>query len=210
MIRTISPHYQVVVKPHPAEDIIEWKKTADESGFRVMESDYIWNLLAMSDLHIARSACMTLCEAWMMNVPTIGIPLGDECVKPGAANEAIDLTPIAIEPSHLADMVEDYLVDESVVDETDFEERRYRYIKTWIMPESNGGSCSLVATKLLELLGSSPPDDIFSIGDDVNLSQLVLNHSKNYSKPGFDHVGQYNKTVTQQVVNEWVSRIGSL
>src|SRR3990167_619513 len=65
------PQYQIIVKPHPAEDAKDWQQFCDGIGAKVMLTDYIYSLLAMSDVHVSRTECLTLPEAWIAEVPTV-------------------------------------------------------------------------------------------------------------------------------------------
>ena len=68
--------YNIVIKPHPNENVIYWDNLIKELNLknaRIMKGEVINNLLNISDLHIAHNVCTTIFEAMLHQIPTVEI-----------------------------------------------------------------------------------------------------------------------------------------
>jgi len=74
LIANSSDDYNIVLKPHPNENVIFWETLFHRLNFenaRVMKGETINNLLAISDIHIAHNVCTTTFEAMLHSIPTV-------------------------------------------------------------------------------------------------------------------------------------------
>ena len=197
------PEYQFVIKPHPAEDTLPWQQFCDEHNATLMLTDYIWNLLAMSDLHLARVGCLTAVESWLMDNRSIQLMCGGDFVD-GPTLEAIEAGVV------VADLRE--LLEELVwLDDANDFEAQSAYIAKWL-GEWMGDmehSPSNVAKALVALLDDRKPETVFEYtnSDRISLNQVLAEHSKQHSTPRPDRLNQFGKTVTQAGVRAWLEEI---
>ena len=74
------PNLRVILKPHPNESVIFWKRflaDLDNENFQLLMGKNIDELLKVSDLHIAHNACTTIFEANLLNVATVEMVTND-------------------------------------------------------------------------------------------------------------------------------------
>jgi surface carbohydrate biosynthesis protein len=67
------PDVQFVLKPHPVEKTEYYQdyiRQRSLKNVRFCQTDYIWNILNASDIHLHRQ-CTTAVEAWMWDKPTV-------------------------------------------------------------------------------------------------------------------------------------------
>lgn len=136
------PHVQFIVRPHPADDRAFFERMIDQNGLdnvRFCPRDYIWNVLAASDLHLHRH-CTTAVEAWMWDKPTIEMAMENIPEWQWPEREAGSIT--ARDTAELVGAVDAVLAGQRVDEET----RRYRrsYIETWFGPQ-DGCRCAAAA-----------------------------------------------------------------
>jgi surface carbohydrate biosynthesis protein len=70
------PNINIVVKPHPNENIAHWKNLVDSFSMKRVHlslGEPINHLLIISDLHIALNVCTTTFEGKLSGVPTVEI-----------------------------------------------------------------------------------------------------------------------------------------
>jgi len=75
-IVTVYPNVNIIVKPHPNENISYWRKLVDShSGANVYLciGEPLNHLLKVSDLHIALNVCTTTFESLLKGVPVVEI-----------------------------------------------------------------------------------------------------------------------------------------
>jgi surface carbohydrate biosynthesis protein len=190
------PEFQIVLKPHPAEDVRFWQHT-DE--FHLVLSDYITNILAISDVHIARVGCLTIPEAWILHKPTVQCRVGNEFVD-GPTQDALDIDPAANTVLQFLEEVEDKLAVDS-----EWDDAYQGYVDKYLGPMP--GSAERVAKALVKLLEEKNPKTAFDFGhqDLINMNRVLVEHSKQFAIPSADHIGQMGKTVTQTRINEWLA-----
>lgn len=71
------PKVNIVIKVHPGEDDKWYLRRRDSAGLNnmaIVGSEYIWDVLNSSDVHLHRT-CTTGTEAWFMEKPTIDLQL---------------------------------------------------------------------------------------------------------------------------------------
>ena len=85
-LREEMPRLQLILKPHPAESSWMWQPFCDDHGIQYLPMGYIWDLLSLSDLHLARTDCATVHEAWYLHLDTILFNTGN-CGKDGPVRD---------------------------------------------------------------------------------------------------------------------------
>lgn len=72
----VYPNLNIVVKPHPNENITYWSKLVDtlsDANIYLCIGEPINHLLKVSDLHIALNVCTTTIENMLVGIPTVEI-----------------------------------------------------------------------------------------------------------------------------------------
>jgi len=137
------PDWQFIVRPHPVEPRAFYLAEIERRGLhnvRFAPQDYIWNVLAASDLHLHRQ-CTTAVEAWMWDKPTIELTMAEELdwadreVGSDAAPDEASLTELA-----------DRYIGGARVAATRIAYRR-RYIEKWF-GASHGEFCAAAAVEI--------------------------------------------------------------
>lgn len=197
--------YQLLIKPHPAEGVQDWMKLADDIGASLMHMDYIYNMLAVSDVHVARVECTTLNEAWIVGKKTVAVWYGEKLSGQGA-----DIN------SRNTAFAENYCEFELEVLECfeantvpgrkpyDFEANsRAEYIPKWLGPMPDAGR--RVADVILRLLLDKKPKTHREPTPEelVKLHILLENHSRQFTVPQADHLGQFAKSVRLADTDRW-------
>lgn len=76
------PEVNFMLRPHPVEDVDWYVSAVDAAGLRnvaITRAEYIWDVLASTDVHLHRASCTTSHEAWLLGRPTIALmPYPDE------------------------------------------------------------------------------------------------------------------------------------
>lgn len=75
-IVNVYPNVNIVVKPHPNENITYWRRLVDShssANIYLCIGEPLNHLLQISDLHIAHNICTTTAEAMIAGIPTIEI-----------------------------------------------------------------------------------------------------------------------------------------
>lgn len=188
--------YQIVVKPHPAENVEDWRLFCDSIGAHVMLTNYIWNLLAMSDLHVARLDCLTVPEAWIMGVPTLAVQVGENPYS-GPGLESGDYTSTAYDVSTFLASVDLGLVSDLVAED------KGEYIAKWLgpMPDSSQRVAIAIARLLEERSPVTWKEPTHT--DEAILFALLQEHSRQHARPRADAIGQFAKTVRWDAVQDW-------
>ncbi len=195
-LATENPDVQIVLKPHPAENIQFWQELSD--SIHIVLSDYIQTMLAISNVHVARVGCLTVPEAWIFKKPVVQCLMGNEVVD-GASGAAISLeVPAKTLPEFLT-----YVKDD--LKEKDFSfDYPYQadYIRQYLGPMP--GSSRRVAAALVKLLEDKNPKLAFDFthADNIAVRQMMVNHDIQHAIPTIDHIGQFAKTVTLTRIEE--------
>src|SRR3990167_3189417 len=202
-LRYEFPEYQLLIKPHPAENVAMWTKFADEIGASLMPMDYVFSLLALSDCHVARAECMTIPEAWIAGKPTVQCLLGNaenegpgmDATKLGACVDSIDGFLNAVHH-----MIENALGPEGI------KWIAREYLEKWLGPMPD--SSARIAKSIKDLLDSKQPKTWKepNYQDWVEIHGVLVQHSRDHAKPEADIIGQFSKHVRYEVTQDWVSR----
>ena len=202
-LRYEFPEYQLLIKPHPAENVAMWTRFADEIGASLMPMDYVFSLLALSDCHVARAECMTIPEAWIAGKPTVQCLLGNaenegpgmDATKLGACVDSIDGFLNAVHH-----MIENALGPEGI------KWIAREYLEKWLGPMPD--SSARIAKSIKDLLDSKQPKTWKepNYQDWVEIHGVLVQHSRDHAKPEADIIGQFSKHVRYEVTQDWVSR----
>lgn len=191
------PNYQIVLKPHPAEDVRYWQHLGDE--FHLVLSDYVTNLLTISDVHIARVGCLTIPEAWILHKPVVMCQMGNEIID-GVTAESLGEIETVGNYANFEQAVEDGLIfDDGDCESCD------EYVGKYLgqMP----GSAERVAKALVALLEQKNPQYAFDFTheDHVKMNRLLADHNRQFQVPMIDHIGQFGKSVIRSKVDQLLS-----
>lgn len=66
-----NPFWQILVKPHPMEDVIDIQRWCDERGYKCVTQDTIYNVLAACDAVVNRVGCVTELDAMLQGIPVV-------------------------------------------------------------------------------------------------------------------------------------------
>ena len=203
-LRYEYPEYQILVKPHPAENIEMWTRFCDENGMSIMPMDYVFSLLALSDVHVARVECMTVPEAWIASRPVV------QCLLGNAENEGpgMDAAQFGFFPS---DTIDKFLesVSACIQYHTDGKHwlgPRKRYIEKWLGPMP--GSAERIAVAVCKLLEEKKPEAWKepTHQDWVEIHGLLVQHSRDRAIPEMDFLGQFSKSPRWEDTQSWTNR----
>ena len=191
---------KIVVSPHPAESVNLWEKFCYENNIMLVLGWPIWDVLAISDIHLPRSNCLTICDAWFMNKPTIFLRLGRD--KEGPAQDAQDWSDFIHSPSQFFNLFlerQNYMSD-----------GRQRYLKKWLSP--GYGACERIADAIAKLIEDNKPVVEFTPTLEMlcQLSKAINDHDKHVSENPIDFAGQYQKSVRQRDIEEWQIKLRSV
>lgn len=191
------PECQFVIKPHPAEYTLPWQEFCAKHNATLMLTDYAWNLLAMSDLHLARVGCLTAAEAWLIGKPSIQLMCGGDFID-GPTEEGL----VGKTAADLRELLEAFVWHDTVLSPL-----QVTYAEKWL--GSIGNSAQLAAEALGKLLEEKQPKTAFEFTFEkrVELNRLLAEHSKQYAVPAPDHLGQYAKVVTRTSVRDWLNKL---
>jgi surface carbohydrate biosynthesis protein len=203
LINKYGDEFEYVLKPHPLEEQSEWDKFASDTGVHLIKADYVFHVISASDLIIARGDCVTHCDSWLMNKPTIHALLGD-VGRSGAGREALQYgLGSAYTAEELGRLVHLWLHPPKRKPRiNDHNEYLSRY---GFNVERSGEKC---ATQIVNLINDRQPQvsDI-SLGDRVGLNQLLQQHDINTFTNQIDYAGHYGKSSSRHTTNEWIQQI---
>jgi len=201
-LRQKMPKIQIVLKPHPSEALRMWWEFCDENSIVMMLTDYIWNLLSVSDCHVVRADCLTTCEAWMMSVPVITVDAGN-AGENGPGKEAMDMTTV---PHNEVDFVSSIMV---LLERGTIPRNAQEYIRKWLTIGES--SAYRIAEAIVALLkDKSPQVSPPPIDDIIALEVALKEHNTLNSVPKSDHIGQFGKAITRSSSDLWVEKIRPL
>lgn len=193
-----NPNIQIVLKPHPAENIQFWQELSD--SIHIVLSDYIQTMLSISDVHVARVGCLTIPEAWIFNKRVVQCQMGNEVID-GATKDATDLGTTVNE---LGDFMDSVLGGLALGDyDSDSQaDRIQEYGRKYLGPMP--GSSKRVAKALVDLLERKNPKLAFEFthADNLTVRQMMVQHDIQHAVPSMDHIGQWGKSVTLTRIEE--------
>lgn len=184
-----NPGIQIVLKPHPAENIQFWQELSD--SIHIVLSDYVQNMLNIADVHVARVGCLTIPEAWIFKKPVVQCLMGNEVVD-GASGAAIGLEQPAKNLSDFLSFVMGDLAQPNGYNPA-FQQD---YIRQYLGPMP--GSSKRVAQALVQTLEQLNPKVSFEFthADNIAVRQMMVNHDIQNATPTVDHIGQWGKAPT--------------
>ena len=202
-LRYEYPEYQILVKPHPAENIEMWTRFCDENGMSIMPMDYVFSLLALSDVHVARVECMTVPEAWIAGKPTV------QCLLGNAENEGPGMDATDIDSCSPASNVAEFLenVSQLVGNSEDYiSQYKTQYLEKWLGPMP--GSAERIAVAVCKLLEEKKPKSWKepTHQDWVEIHGMLVQHSRDRAVPDMDFLGQFSKAPRFEDTQSWTSR----
>jgi hypothetical protein len=139
------PDVQFIIRPHPVEDRNYYRRKMQDHGLNNVgfcPSDYIWNILNVSDVHLHRQ-CTTAVEAWMWNKPTVEMAMDD--VPQWRWDDREAGSDIVADADALVDVVASHLGGRAV--EADRLAYRRRYLEKWFGP-FDGKRCMTAASRI--------------------------------------------------------------
>lgn len=148
------PQVQFVVRPHPVEDRDYYRGKMRElnlDNVAFAPSDYIWNVLNASDVHLHRQ-CTTAVEAWMWDKPTI--ELGMDAFPQWQWPDREAGSDMVQDERELVRTIAGYFEGRRVEEPV----RRYRrdYIHTWF-GLADGERCATAARTISAFLAARGP-----------------------------------------------------
>ena len=206
-LRYEYPEYQILVKPHPAENIEMWTRFCDEIGASIMPMDYVFSLLALSDVHVARVECMTVPEAWIAGKPTVQCLLGNaENEGPGMDATKIGLPPVKTVGDFLGIVAEAIDAGGIRYGAGWHEEKQEQYLEKWLGPMP--GSSERIAVAVYKLLEEKKPKAWKepTHQDWVEIHGMLVQHSRDRAIPEPDFLGQFSKSPRYEDTQEWTNR----
>lgn len=186
---------EVVLKPHPLEDVTMWEKFCDVAGVTLVKGEYIFNFVNACDVVVVREDCMTAQDAWYLDKPTIH----------AIFDEANDI-PYTFGSYTTTDFHDDvhYLLEE-FGEEWHTIDVQQEYLKGMNFPM--GSAAARIATYVSCNLPAPEREKQYNY-------PAMLHALKQYDTlhyvPHSDHLGHYGKHVTDKVVKEWERGIRDL
>ncbi len=93
-ILKLKMNFNIIIKPHPNENIHFWKNFANkfqDNRIKILVGKTIQDLLSISNLHVAKSGCLTLPEAALSKINTIELLSNTNASKEILFNEHTNL-----------------------------------------------------------------------------------------------------------------------
>lgn len=193
--------YNIIVKPHPLEDVDEWQKLCDGLNIPLLDAEYIFNMVANSDLLIARAGCVTHQDAWLAGCDSIHAVMGNESMN-GATLESLQYG-FATASHHieLLDRVHDYFSTDKK-----FSYDCYDFLDKWGF--SAPDSAYECATAIVDFIqGRSPEAEDISTEALINVNKQISDHNNQNRLYRFDNLGHFGKAVTKDIVDSWSRKI---
>ena len=182
VLHDVYPQYQILVKPHPMEDIIQIQQWCDENGFTCVTQDTIFNTIAACDAVVNRIGCVTTLDAWLSNVPVVsfGTPEDD-----GLAAESNTVCYDALE------LLEAFQVDYPEID--------HDYIRLC-------GLDDVATERVARAIVDNVPvfSDVLETKSRVMLQKVIQEHGWHNTTLDLNS-GQVGKIVTIGYINSWES-----
>ncbi len=73
-----NPFWQILVKPHPMEDVLDIQRWCDERGYKCVTQDTVYNVLAACDAVVNRVGCVTELDAMLQGAPVVSFGLTED------------------------------------------------------------------------------------------------------------------------------------
>lgn len=209
-IRAIQYHFgsefEYVAKVHPMEEQSEWDRFASDTGVHLIKADYVQNVINASDLVIARGDCVTHCDSWLLDKPTIHAMIGDVGVS-GAGKDALRYGfGIARSVDELKRLVSSWAnPSKKRMATNDPNEYLTKY---GFNVERSASKCADAIVNLVDQ--KKPVVSDITLDDRVNLSRLLQQHDINTFNNETDSRGHFGKSSNRNTINEWIRQIKHL
>lgn len=186
---------EVVLKPHPLEDVTMWEKFCDVAGVTLVKGEYIFNFVNACDVVVVREDCMTAQDAWYLDKPTIHVDFeGDESV------------PSVFRAFCAVDLLDDvhFILEESD-GEWGITGGQEDYLDS--MNSTEGHAAKAIASYVSHHLPIPEREKQY---DYPAMMHALKQYDTQHYVPHFDYLGHYGKHVTGKVVREWERGIRDL
>jgi surface carbohydrate biosynthesis protein len=221
MTRVIKslPGVNFVIKPHPVEDILIYKKFIDNIGENrvvLVLNRYIWDVVKASDLHLYHR-CVTAAEAWLFGKPTIEMKLTDGDYW--FSDELARGSDLVTDEKALFDRIRYYLSGGEI--SSQFLKIREEFISKWFYNIDGNRTikCAKVINAFLE--SNKPKPNFLRMNNLRVTARLGIRHA--FSIPYhqsvrfwakrqengnlIDNYGHHDKTIQPDDVKTWVNKI---
>jgi len=150
------PDINIVIKPHPNENITYWQDLASslkKNNIFVSIGEPIYHLLKVSDLHISHNVCTTTYEAMMTGVPTAEIHTKNS--KSLYASDHLYLADYIIESfGDLSEKVQDILINNKFTRDKSKNDQLNKYTEKYLY-KVDGNRCREYADKIDSFIANS-------------------------------------------------------
>lgn len=182
-LHDVYPDHQILVKPHPMEDIIEIQRWCDENGFTCITQDTIFNVIAACDVVVNRVGCITTLDSWLSNVPVISFGTLEDDGMAADTNEFCYDT---------LELLEAFGAD--------YPEANQEYIKLCGLDVL---ATERVAQAIVDNVPKITKQDELIVKNRVLLQKVIQEHG--WHNTTLDLSGQVGKTATVGYINSWES-----
>jgi len=150
------PNINIVLKPHPNENIVYWQElvsSLNANNIFVSIGEPIYHLLKVSDLHISHNVCTTTYEAMMTGVPTV--ELHSKNSKRLWGSEHLYLADFIVESfDDLYEKVKKILVDNKFTRDSIKKDQLNKYTEEYLY-KVDGKRCLEYANKIDSFIANS-------------------------------------------------------
>ena len=204
-----SDRFNIAVKPHPLEDIVEWQQFCDELSIPLLKGEYIFNAVTNSDLMIGRTKCLTHADAWLSGTMTIHALFDKKEDISGPAKDAINHGYGVTQSAwSLVDQIQ-YAIDikDTVYAESEIKNEWWGgYLNPWGFSVPN--SAQKVAKSVVQLIEEWNPEvRNIATEDWQRINRVIAQHNAENKVLKQDGLGHFGKTVTRDIVDDWLMRI---
>ncbi len=204
----------IIIKYHPSEKVSVYYKLVDNlkkvnSNVFLVEGEYIWDLLNISDIVVQRSSTVAI-EAWLMEKQTIELelmPTLNHFLQPRYK----DGSHVVVDNKQLVEVVTNVLrnPDEHL---TKLKKSRQQ-ILDYVVSNRKGGATENVAQYINTMLDQKQETE--KIGYDCNRSKVKYWIRRAIGMKGYtfvsnlwkmkfgDYLGRYDKSFTKQDMQRW-------
>jgi surface carbohydrate biosynthesis protein len=181
-----NPSWQILVKPHPMEDVIEIQRWCDERNYVCVTQDTVFNVIAACDAVVNRVGCITELDAMLQNKPVVsfGEPEDD-----GYANR-----PSCLSVSELLE----YATTAFFEPDPDVE-----YIAACGL---DAPATERVARAIVSKLDELQFNDVLPTKNIAELQNVIMQHNWNNSVLDINR-GAVGKTAVASYISTWEERI---
>ena len=208
-----------ILKTHPSEDFIfykdffEKKLTRYQNRIALVNQEYIWDILNVTDIELSRS-CTTAVESWLLNLPTIELRLNKEewYISEEFSSGSYKLNSESEYIETINQILNGLEIDPSLI------RKRSKFFEEWCY-KTDGNSTQRLADKIDVSLKNSSK----KMKKRINYKRLFIYFALKYSrnlihdlrvynlgyifKLKYDKLGRMDKYINQSDVRYWESRL---